>query len=116
MQQMTQEGSVLQCQGELNKKISFRPCNVLSKAHRKLTLEVRRRAHRDSRLQRFAETTDPEQVGDEVLGRGARAGVWVERWAFRTCVRRGGVCLPGEARVFVDIPGRWYVDECFSGS
>lgn len=59
---MTQEGSVLQCQAELTKKISFKPSNVLSKAHRTLTLAVRKRAVRGSRIKKYAETIDPEQV------------------------------------------------------
>ena len=62
MQQMTEEGSVLQCQGELTKKISFKPSNVLSKAHRTLTLAVRKRAVKGSRIKKYAETIDPEQV------------------------------------------------------
>lgn len=62
MQQMSPEGSMLQCQGELTKKISFKPSNVLSKAHRTLTLAVRKRAVKGSRIQKYAETIDPEQV------------------------------------------------------
>lgn len=62
MQQMTEEGSVLQCQGELTKKMSFKPSNVLSKAHRTLTLAVRKRAVKGSRIKKYAETIDPEQV------------------------------------------------------
>ena len=62
MQQMTEEGSVLQCQGELTKKMSFKPSNVLSKAHRTLTLAVRKRAVRGSKIKKYAETIDPEQV------------------------------------------------------
>lgn len=62
MQQMTQEGSVLQCQRELTKKISFKPSNVLSKAHRTLTLAVRKRAVKGSRIKKYAETIDPEKV------------------------------------------------------
>ncbi|CAN0412555.1 unnamed protein product, partial [Laminaria digitata] len=63
VQQMTQEGSVLQCQGGLSKKISFKPSNVLSKAHRTLTLAVRKRAvKKGGRIKKYAETIDPEQV------------------------------------------------------
>lgn len=63
MQQMTQEGSVLQCQGGLTKKISFKPSNVLSKTHRTLTLAVRKRAGiKGGRIKKYAETIDPEQV------------------------------------------------------
>ncbi|CAN0074741.1 unnamed protein product [Ectocarpus sp. 4 AP-2014] len=65
VQQMTDEGSVLQCQGELTKKISFKPSNVLSKAHRTLTLAVRKRAVKGSRIKKYAETIDPEQVKQE---------------------------------------------------
>lgn len=62
VQQMTEEGSVLQCQGQLTKKLSFKPSNVLSKAHRNLTLAVRQRAVKGSRIKKYAETIDPEQV------------------------------------------------------
>lgn len=62
VQQMTQEGSVLQCQGQLTKKIAFKPSNVLSKAHRTLTLAVRKRAVKGVRIKKYAETIDPEQV------------------------------------------------------
>lgn len=73
MQQMTQEGSVLQCQGELTKRISFKPSNVLSKAHRMLTLAVRKRAVKGSRIGRYAETADPEKVRrTDFTGRGVR--------------------------------------------
>lgn len=65
MQQMTQDGSVLQCQGELNRKVIFKPSNVLSRTHRALTLAVRKRAAKESRLLKYAETLDPEQARDE---------------------------------------------------
>lgn len=75
VQQMTQDGSVLQCQGELTKRISFKPSNVLSKAHRMLTLAVRKRAVKGSRIGRYAETADPEKVRrTDFTGRGARQG------------------------------------------
>lgn len=75
MQQMTQEGSVLQCQGELTKKISFKPSNVLSKAHRTLTLAVRKRAVKGSRIKKYAETIDPEQVF--IMPRALMKNIWL---------------------------------------
>ncbi|CAN0441943.1 unnamed protein product, partial [Discosporangium mesarthrocarpum] len=59
---MSQQGSVLQCQGELTKKLTFKPSTIASKAHRTLTLAVRNRSLKGSRIVKYAETIDPEQV------------------------------------------------------
>ncbi|CAN0054367.1 unnamed protein product [Ascophyllum nodosum] len=93
---MTEEGSVLQCQGHLSKKISFKPSNVLSKAHRTLTLAVRKRAVKGSTIKKYAETIDPEKVKQE-RARAQEAENKQLRRRNREYARHPGDWRPGRA-------------------